>query len=323
MRRVATGFAVAVVSAGLVTGCGDKASGADDCTVRQPAQLGIASGNTSGVFYTLGKALAEQLASATDGKVRATVAETVGSPQNIQQLVAGAYQVAFSQSDTAADAALGREEFAGKREPVRALSRLYLSYMHVIVRAEAHIDTMSDLKGKRVSTGSTNSGTEMVAQRMLRAAGLNPDSDINAQHLDLGKTVEAMKDGGVDAMFFVGGLPTPGITDLFDSLHDKVRLIDVTDVLPALRTVSTVYEGGAIPASVYGQAADVRAVVVPNVLLVREDMDTGLACAITKTLFDRKNQLEQVNSSAKGILRGTAPDTDPVVLHRGAKRALG
>ncbi|RJO73812.1 TAXI family TRAP transporter solute-binding subunit [Nocardia panacis] len=322
MTRVARGLAAATVLAGLVTGCGANESDTGGCAVREPVRLAIATGNATGVYHALGGALAEQLAQGTEGKVRATAAETVGSPQNIQQLVSGTAQLAFSQSDTAADAALGKGVFEGNSQPVRALSRLYLSYAHVIVRADAKIDSLADMRGRRVSTGGAQSGTEMIAQRMLRAAGLNPDADIQAQHWDLGRTVDGMREGTLDAMFFIGGLPTPGVTELLASAHDKVRLIDVTDVLPGLRAMSTSYEGGAIPASVYATASDTRAVVVPNVLLVREDMDPDLACVVTRTLFDRKPQLEQANSAAKGILRGIAPDTDPVALHRGAARVI-
>ncbi|PXX58860.1 TRAP transporter TAXI family solute receptor [Nocardia tenerifensis] len=173
-----------------------------------------------------------------------------------------------------------------------------------------------------MSTGSPKSGTEVIAQRVLQSAGLNPDSDISAQRLDLTKTVDGMKDGSIDAMFFSGGLPTPGTTDLFTTAKDKVRFLDLTDQLPAMRKVSPVYEAGTIPAATYGLPADAKTIVVPNVLLVRDDLDADLACVLTKALFDRKPQLEQANSAAKGITREDARKTDPVPLHRGAEHAL-
>ncbi|WP_107656321.1 TAXI family TRAP transporter solute-binding subunit [Nocardia suismassiliense] len=329
MRRVAVIFAVAAVSAGLLTGCGGRrdaphhdAGGAITCEVKQETRVGIATGNATGVYFALGNAYADQIAQATNGKVKATASETGASVQNIQQLVAGNYQVAFSLADTAADAVLGTGSFDGKKQPVQALTRLYPNYTQVVVRADAGINSVADLRGKRVSTGSPKSGTEVIAQRVLQAAGLNPDSDVSAQRLDLTKTVDGMKDGSIDAMFFSGGLPTPGITDLFTSSRDKVRFLDLPAQLDAMRKVSPVYEAGTIPAATYGLPADAKTIVVPNVLLVRDDLDADLACVLTKSLFDRKAQLEQANSAAKGITRDTARNTDPVPLHRGADHAL-
>jgi TRAP transporter TAXI family solute receptor len=329
MRRVAIGFAVAVVVAGLLAGCGGRrdapqtdAGGEVTCEVKSEVRVDIATGNSTGVYFALGNTYAEQLAQATDGKVKATAAETGASVQNIQQLVAGTYQVAFSLADTAADAVLGGASFEGKRQPVQALSRLYPNYMHVIVRAGANINSVADMFGKRVSIGSPKSGTEVIANRILQAAGLNPVTDISAQHLDLTETVDGMKDGSIDAMFFSGGLPTPGVTDLFTSAHDKVRLLDIADLAGSMRTSNSIYEEGTIPAATYGTPADAKTIVVPNVLLVRDDLDANLACVLTKTLFDRKHQLEQANSAAEGINRDAATLTTPVPLHRGAVHAL-
>ncbi|QIS07447.1 TAXI family TRAP transporter solute-binding subunit [Nocardia brasiliensis] len=322
-------FAVGSLSAGLLAGCGDSfdgvptdAGGPVTCQVRQSTELGIATGNATGVFSALGNALADQVSLATNGKVKATAAETAASVQNIQQLAAGKYQVAFAQADTAADAVLGIGTFDGHKQPVRALSRLYPSYVEVVVRADSDITSIAELRGKRVSTGSPSSGTEVVARRILRAGGLNPDSDIAVNRLDLGKAVAGMKDGSLDALFFIGGLPTPGIAELFKSNRGEFRFLDTAELLVGMRVLSPAYELGAIPAATYGLPDDVPAIVVPNVLLVRDNLDADVACVLTKTLFERKPQLEQANSAAKGIVRDNARATDPVPLHRGAEHAL-
>ncbi|MEU0542894.1 TAXI family TRAP transporter solute-binding subunit [Nocardia sp. NPDC005978] len=328
MTRFGTIAVAAVLAAAALTGCGGRqdapqadTGGAVTCEVGREARVGIATGNATGVYFALGNAYAQQISEATGGKVKATAAETGASVQNIQQLVSGNYQVAFSLADSAADAVLGTGGFTDK-QPVRALSRIYTNYTQVIVRADAGINSVADMRGKRVSTGSPKSGTEVIAQRLLTAAGLNPDSDVSAQRLDLAKTVDGLKDGSVDAMFWSGGLPTPGITDLFTTAKDKVRFLDIADLLDKMRTVNPVYEAGTIPAATYALPTDVKTIVVPNLLLVRADLDANLACALTNILFDRKPQLEQANPAAKGIDRATARNTAPVELHRGADHAL-
>jgi TRAP transporter TAXI family solute receptor len=327
-RTLAALTALGVGLTGLV-GCGGRqdtastdAGGEVTCTVEKETRVGIATGNATGVYFALGNAYAEQISTATDGRVKATAAETGASVQNIQQLVAGTYAVAFSLADTAADAVNGTGAFDGQKQPVRALSRIYTNYTQVIVRTGAGINSVADMRGKRVSTGSPKSGTEVIANRLLKAAGLDPEKDVQAQRLDLTKTVDGMKDGSIDALFWSGGLPTPGITDLFTTAKGQVAFIDITPLLAEMQKVNPVYEEAAIPAATYGTPADVKTIVVPNLLLVKEDLDANLACVLTRTLFDRKEQLTQANKAAAGISLDTARKTGPVALHRGAAKAL-
>ena len=300
---------------------GEAASEPTTCTVESDARLSIATGNTTGVYYTLGGALAEAISKASAGKLKATAAETSASLQNIQQLVAGTHQVAFSLADTAADAAEGKASF-DEPQPIAALARLYPNYTQVVARNGAGINSIADMRGKRVSTGAPNSGTEVIANRMLEAAGLDPSKDIQAQRTELGKTVEGMKDGSIDAMFWSGGLPTSGITDLFTSQRGNVKLLDVTDTLDKLKEINTIYEQGVIPAATYQTPSDVQTVVVPNLLLVNKNMDGNTACVVTKALFEHKADLVKASKAADGINLDTARQTDPVPLHPGAEKAL-
>ncbi|GIF65587.1 C4-dicarboxylate ABC transporter substrate-binding protein [Asanoa ishikariensis] len=330
MRRTTTIWSAALVlGLGIaLAGCGGRqdVAGTDtggdvSCEVTTDTRIGIATGNSTGVYFALGNAYAEQLSVATNQKVKGTAAETGASVQNIQQLVGGTYQVAFSLADTAADAVQGKGSFTAP-QPIQALARIYTNYTQVVVRKDAGITTVADLRGKSVSTGSPKSGTEVIANRLLQSAGLDPAKDVKAQRLDLQKTVDGMKDGSIDAMFWSGGLPTPGITDLFTTSRDKVAFVDITPLLPEMNKVSPAYEAGSIPAATYALPADAKTIVVPNLLLVKDDLDANVACVLTKALFDRKPQLEQANAAAKEISLDTARETDPVTLHRGADKAL-
>jgi TRAP transporter TAXI family solute receptor len=316
-----------LVLAGGLSACGGRqdaattdAGGQVTCEVTEDTRVGIATGNATGVYFALGNAYAEQIG-AIGGKLKATAAETGASVQNIQQVVAGTYGVAFSLADTAADAINGTGSFTS-RQPVSALARIHTNYTQVIVRKAAGIKDVAGMKGKRVSTGSPKSGTEVIANRVLTAAGLDPAKDISAQKLDLTKTVDGMKDGSIDAFFWSGGLPTPGVTDLLISSGAKVEFLDITTVLPALQKINPVYEAGTIPTATYKTSADIPTIIVPNVLLVKNDLDPNVACSLTKILFERKSQLEQANAAAKEINLDKARKTEPVPLHRGAAKAL-
>jgi TRAP transporter TAXI family solute receptor len=320
---------IGTLAAGLIaTGCGGKRT---ETPAAQPGPEGqqvaceagdgritIATGNTGGVYYTLGGGLAQVISSNT--KLKATAAETTASVQNIQQLVKGDYDVAFSLADTAADAVKGTGSF-DKPQNITALARIYSNYTHVIARGSG-IKSMSDLRGKKVSTGSPKSGTEVIANRLLQAAGLDPAKDISAQRLALRQTVDGMKAGQLDALVWSGGLPTPEITDLTTSMRDQLTFIDITPQLDAMKKINPVYDKADIPAATYSLAADTPTIVVPNVLLVRADFPAGNACAITKLLFDKQSDLAKVHPAAKEISRDLAGRTDPVPLHPGAKQAL-
>ncbi|WP_354642964.1 TAXI family TRAP transporter solute-binding subunit [Kitasatospora camelliae] len=320
-RAVRVAAALTLVLA--ATACGGRQAGgaAEGGHPANGGRLTIATGNTTGVYYQLGGSLAQQISDHVEG-YRATATATGASVQNVQGIVAGTYDLGFALLDTANDAVAGTESFSSP-QPVEALARLYPNYTQVLVRADSGITSVAEMKGKRISTGSPGSGTEVIARRLLKAAGLDADKDVKAQRLGLPETVDAMKDGTVDALFWSGGLPTAGITDLTTSLKGKVRLLDVTPLLGSLqKTYGEVYQPGTLPAAVYQQPADVPAVIVPNVLLVKKGFDPELARKVTGLLFDRQAELAQANASAKEISPATAGQTGPVPLNPGARTAL-
>jgi len=325
--RLLSALAVTCAAALLVSACGGRqqpaaATGGADASACQagPGQITIATGNATGVYYALGGGLANLISQNTS--LKATAAETGASVQNIQQLAAGEYNIAFSLADTAADAVRGQGAFTAPQQ-VQALGRIYSNYTHVVVQRSSGIKTMADFRGKRISTGSPKSGTEVIANRLLQSAGLDPAKDVSPQRLELGKTVDAMKDGSIDGFVWSGGLPTGGVTDLFTSARDRVEFLDISNLLPKMKEINPVYAEGAIPAAAYGTPADARTIVVPNLLLVRTDFPANNACAITRLMFDKKADLEKVHPAAKELDPKVAVDTAPVELAPGSRTALG
>lgn len=311
---------VALAAAVSLVACGGQREPSGSSSANG-GRLTIATGNTTGVYYQLGGALAQVISQKVSG-YRATASETGASVQNVQGLVAGSYDIAFSLGDTASDAVNGVNSFTAKQDVV-ALTRLYNNYTQVAVRTSAGINSIADLKGKRVSTGSPNSGTEVIARRLLEAAGLDPAKDVTAQRLGLPESVDGMKAGTIDALVWSGGLPTGGITDLTTSMGKNVKLLPITDLLPKLQEkYGAIYTQAPIPAATYKQPADVATIIVPNVLLVRKDMKDELAEQLTKAIYDNMGALVAVNAAAKGITLDNAAKTDPVPLHPGAKKAI-
>lgn len=314
-RRLVT-LAAACTLALTACGGGAQTGGAES---GKGGRLSIATGNTTGVYYVLGGGYADVINKHLKG-YQATAESTGASVENIQRIVRGDSDIAFTLADSAADAINGQASFS-KPQPIRALMRIYTNYNHLITLKSAGVETVADLKGKRVATGSPNSGTEVIALRLLEAAGLDPEKDVKAQALDLEQGVQAMKDGTIDAVFWSGGLPTPAVTDVTTSLGDKVTLTPLDDLLPKMQQqYGDIYQDAVIPADTYGLAADVPTIAVPNLLIVNEDMDPKLARKLTALVFAHKSDLVKVHPEAANITRPLAPKTLPVPMHPGAKQ---
>jgi uncharacterized protein len=282
-------------------------------------RLSIATGGTGGVYFVYGGALADQITQNVEG-VEATAEATSASVDNMQLIGDESSDVAFTLADTAADAAEGREEFEGRPVSAQALAQLYTNYTQVVAPAGSGINSIEDLRGRSVYVGSPGSGTEIIALRVLEAAGIDPDSDIDRQQLGVDESVDAVRDGTVDAFFWSGGLPTGAVTDL--ATTNQIVLLPTVDYLGALRSqYGEVYEETIIPAGTYeGVDEDVSVIGVPNYLVVNESMDEELAYQITRLLFDQQDALAEAHPEARNLDRDTAPQVPPLELHPGAER---
>jgi TRAP transporter TAXI family solute receptor len=302
----------------LAAGCGGEGSGSG-AEKGGGGRLSIATGGTSGVYFVYGGGLAKVISSNLDG-YRATAETTSASVDNLILIRDGGSDVAFTLGDTALDAVQGRESFK-EPVPLRALAQIYDNYTQVVAKAGSGIKTIEDLKGKRVSVGAPNSGTEVIADRVLEAAKIDPKGGIKRQGLGVDESVQAMKDGSIDAFFWSGGLPTGAITDLVTS--DKITMLDTTVYTDQLvKKYGEVYRDETIPKGTYkGVNKDVPTIAVPNYLVVSEKMDEKLAFNLTKLLFDRKDDLVAVHPEAKNLdpKRG-AEVIAPIKLHPGAQR---
>ncbi|WBV42673.1 TAXI family TRAP transporter solute-binding subunit [Pseudoroseomonas cervicalis] len=269
----------------------------------QARQLSIATGTTGGVYYPLGGGLANLLSRQVAG-LSATVEVTGGSVANLQLLGAGRADVAFSQVDAAVDAVRGLERFRTRPVPARAIAVLYTNRMQVVTTAASGITTIEGMRGKRVSTGAPGSATEVMAFRLIEAAGLDRDKDFRArERLSPAESTNAVKDGKLDAYFFVSGVPTSAITDLGASPGVQIQMIDHDQFIPKIvEKYGPVYFPEVIPAGTYpGQKADNRQMSVANILAVREDMADAHVEELLRTAWDGRQELAQVHAEGRNF----------------------
>ena len=299
---------IAALAAGLVA------------AAAQAQNLSIATGGTGGVYYPLGGGMAAALSKYVPG-MQATAEVTGGSVANLQLINTGKPYIALTMADATLDAYKGQDKFSGKPVPVRTLAVLYPNRMHVVTITASGVKKMADLKGKRVSTGSGGSATEVMAFRVIEAAGLDKDRDMTRERLGVAESVNALKDRKIDAFFWVGGLPTAAVTDLANSPGVTIQMIDHAELVPAMnKKYGNLYVKDRIPMEIYrGMTVDNQQATVMNILVAHEKMDNLTAYNIVKTIFDKRDDLIRAHKEAENIkLENQKTEASSVPWHPGA-----
>jgi uncharacterized protein len=313
--------AAAILAAALVAAACDPQELARRAGAK--TRLSIATGGTGGVYYPYGGAIARVITAHLPG-VEATAEVTAASVDNLKLIRGHKSDIAFSLADTLDDAFAGRGAFARRGPvPARVLAVLYNNYTHVVANGSAGVVRVGDLAGKHVSVGAAGSGTELIATRVLRAAGLEPGRDLTAVSLGVAQSVDALKDGKIDAFFWSGGVPTASILDLASTAGMSWRLVPNDDVLGALQRQHgpLLYSRLIVPREAYpGLPGDVAVVGVSNLLVVHQDMPEQLAYDITRLLFERQADLVAVHAEAKQLNLAHATAAAPAPFHPGAIR---
>ncbi len=284
--------------------------------------LSIATGGTGGVYYPLGGGMAAELSKHVPG-MDATAEVTGGSVDNLKLIDSGKPYIGLAMADASQDAYRGEGKFAGHKVPLRTLMVLYPNRMHVVSVEGRGVNKIADLKGKHVSTGSPGSATEVMAFRVIEAAGLDKDKDMKRERLGVAESVNAMKDGKIDAFFWVGGLPTAGVTDLANTPGTKIKMIDHADLVPAMnKKYGDLYVEDTIPKATYrGMDADNKQATVMNILVANASMDDKTAYNIVKTIFERRQDLINVHKEAANFkLENQKASATPIPYHPGAAK---
>ncbi|MFO1222138.1 MAG: TAXI family TRAP transporter solute-binding subunit [Burkholderiaceae bacterium] len=284
--------------------------------------LSIATGGTGGVYYPMGGGIAAALSKYVPG-MEATAEVTGGSVDNLKLIGSGKPYIGLSMADAAQDALRGENKFKDHKIAVRTLMVLYPNRMHVVTVEGRGIAKMRDLKGKRVSTGSPGSATEVMAFRIIEAEGLDKDKDMTRERLGVAESVNAMKDGKIDAFFWVGGLPTAAVTDLANTPGTKIKLIDHADIVPKMnQKYGNLYVEDVIPKATYkGMDADNHQATVMNILVANASMDDKTAYNIVKTIFDKRDDLIAVHKEAANfMLENQKASASPLPYHPGAAK---
>lgn len=296
------------------------AAGVAGAAIAQQKTMSIGTGGTGGVYYPLGGAIANVLSKSLPN-MQATAEVTGGSVDNLKLIASGQSEMGFTMADAALDALQGQDKFKSGKVPLQTLLVVYPNRMHVVTVEGTGIEKMSDLKGKRVSTGSPGGATEVMAFRVIEAAGLDKDKDMKRERLGVAESVNAIKDRKIDAFFWVGGIPTAAVTDLAATPGLKMKLVDHGDVVEKMNAkYGPLYTASKIKANSYpGYDKDNSIAEVWNIIVTGDKMSNDDAYTIVKTLVEKKADIVAVHKEAESFsLDNQIQARSPIPFHPGA-----
>ncbi len=317
MRRFAA-FAAAVMFAGSLAGCGD---GGEEEGLRH---VTIGTGAVTGVYYPTGGALAKLVNRRRDAYgLRVSVESTGGSVFNINAILAGDMELGIAQSDRQYQAVHGLAEWQplGPQEDLRFICSLHPEAVTLVAAEDAGIRTVADLKGKRVNLGNPGSGQRGNAMDVVKAAGLDPETDLVGEGLKASEAAQVLQDGRIDAFFYTVGHPAGAIKEATAGQRRKVRFVPLRG-MDGLLEAAPYYAEAVIPIRLYPKAAnneDVPTIGVMTTLVTAARVPEDVVYAIVKELFENLDEFRTMHPAFEDLApEGMATKGQAAPYHPGA-----
>ncbi|HYG59319.1 MAG TPA: TAXI family TRAP transporter solute-binding subunit, partial [Symbiobacteriaceae bacterium] len=251
-----------------------------------------------------------------------TAQSTNASVANIRQLGKKEVDLALIQNDTADYGRNGKEAFAEQNEKYTnymAIAALYPEVVQIVVRADSNIQTIADLKGKKIVVGAAASGTELAARQILSAYGMSykDKKDVEPLFLSFAEGATAFKDKQADALVIVSGVPNSSLADV--QTATDIRLLPIE--ADKLKKDYPFYVSYTAKANTYkGMSKDTTVVALLAVLVVRDEMHTDLVYEMTKALFEKAGDIGHAKAKEFDVKK--AGDGVTIPFHPGAAKYL-
>ena len=303
----------------VLAGCG---SAKDNSSEEE--RITIGTGGTSGTYYPLGVAMAQQIFDDIEGVSEANAVSTGASVANAQKMGEGDYQLALIQNDIAYYAVSGEtlDDFEGEAiDNIMGMVSLYPEDIQLVTTADSDVSSIEDLEGKKVAVGDQGSGTEANAKQILEAAGLTYD-DFTPEYLGFGDASQGLQNGTIDAAFIVAGAPTSAIQEL--GANKDINVLSLSDdIIGSLTSEYSYYTERTIDKGEYeeyGQEEDITTVAVMAIMVVDSDLSEDAVYNMTKAMFDNKEELEAAHDRGKDVTIDMATEGMSIDLHPGAEK---
>lgn len=294
----------------------------------------IGTGGTAYTYYPVGGVIANAISKppgsrecgqggscGVDGLIASAVSSR-GSVDNVNAIMSGLRNSGFAQSDVAYWAYTGTGTMEGKEpaKDLRTIAALFEEHIHLVAMADSGINSVADLKGKRVSLDEPGSGTYVDANLILEANGLSLDM-VTAEALKGNAASEALRNGKIDAFFVVAGYPTGSLVELASAASIKLVPIEGAGA-EALTEKYGFFAASDIPEGAYEGVGTTPTVAVGAQWFTSAAEDEELIYNITKALWNKESRklLDVGHAKGKTITAETALNGVGVPLHAGAER---
>lgn len=302
----------------LITGCGSNSVDGDESSKNNKSSIVIGTAGSGGTFFAVGAGMANVLNKYSDG-LNVISQGTNGATENVRLLHSKSVDIGMGNWDALYFGYEGTGPFNGEKQDIVALMTLYLSGGQMAVKADSGIESYKDLKGKKVNLGPQGSTITEMSKIILRTTGIDPEKDIDPYYLDFNEGGSKLKDGDLDATFYVAGIPTAGLIEL--STSTKIRLLSLEDeVSEKIIKEYPYYDKITIPAGTYkGIDYDVQSLQLWTALMVNPDMPEDTAYQIVKTVMENLDEFKEVHSVGVDFSLENAAKA-PIPFHPGAKK---
>lgn len=318
---------ISVLAAGLTVLAGPSFS-------QELNVIRIGTGSTAGTYFPIGGLIGNVISNPPGSRpcdrggscgvpgLIAVAQSTGGSVENVRAVEAGTMEMGLSQADVAYWSFFGTGSFEGDkpRDRLRALANLFPENIHLVARADSGIETLNDLRGKRISLGGLGSGSRVDARLILSAFGLK-FGDMKLSNMELEPSTDALVANEIDALFLVSGAPALAIQDLAEQI--ELTFVPINGpIATKLTKIFPFFVKGTIPEGVYGNNPSTETLDVGAVLIVRDDMPEDLAYGITRAIWHPNTAPLLANGHPRARLMSLSRATKGVgfKLHPGAVR---
>lgn len=300
----------------------DKAEGSassNKAASNQPIELRFMAAPQSGSWYPLAVGITESLKKSMSNLKQVSI-EPGGGVANVIAVNSGQGQVGFSQAMPLVDGIKGNPPFKSKNENVQYILSLFPHTTHIVVLKNSGIKKIEDVKGKRINVGPKGLLTEDIAARILKAYGMSYNDMGSVQNLSFADSVEQMKDGRLDILFWTVPTPFAVLTDLAQS-KDMDLLPLPEDKIKSLTSTNPGLVKTTLPKGTYkGLDHDVETIQSPLVVIANKNAPEDLVYQVTKTIYDGLDELKKIDPALKPIQQKDLPVDIGVPLHPGAKK---
>lgn len=326
MFRKKKGFLVLMMlGAALVLGaCGGGDSSSQEGGGKEGAKqqnLNFPTAGSTGTIYPLGSAMANLWGTEIEG-LRVNAQASNGGVDNLNQLKEGEAHISFATSGIIWEAYNGERGFKDRKyEDVRIVAGLYYNPNQFVVREDAGIESVGDLKGKKFAPGSTGSTPEVESSIILPAYGINYPDDINANFVGFTEAIDLMRNKQIDGALIQAGLPTAAVTEMTSTADGKLIGIE-PEIRKQLMEEYPWYSEMTIPAGTYeNQEEDVDTLAIKMMLIADASVDEETIYQMTKVFWENLDQLETTHAIVKQMeIENAVTELAGIPLHDGAKR---